>query len=102
MRRWQLTAVLVVLAAAGIGLWTCLPPAGSPRPERPTIEPWPAGPEPVVDVIVTPPPTTLPPRSSPPQRPIVQQLPPDPAPVQYGCGGRAVAADEPVPECGQG
>jgi hypothetical protein len=126
MRRWQLTAVLVVLAGAGVTLAAGVP-AGVVAIDRgrslaaalwesvvltrhddlrrePVAQPEtlpeaaPFGRDP------SPPPTTIPELSEPlrPARPVITVLPPDPAPVHYGCGGRPVPADQPVPACGMG
>jgi hypothetical protein len=126
MRRWQVTAVLVVLAGAGVTLaagmpagavvighgqtllqtlWEAVDPtwrdemAVHPLPVEHTI--------PEVHAFSdrsAPVPTTIPELSEPirPTPPILTVLPPDPVPVRYGCGGRAVRSDEPMPACGMG
>lgn len=109
MRRWQLTAVLVVLAAAGISLATGLPTAAVAaiawlsRPVEPEPVTW------------DPPVGELPTQARPPREPVlipelgepiapvpVLVLPPDPVPVRYGCGGIEVADGQPLPACGMG
>jgi hypothetical protein len=124
MRRWQVTAGLVVLAGIGVTLATGLPAGvvaigqgrtllvalwdavvpdlhhdpdrGEPLPTIPEVTP--------IGTVAEPPPTTIP-ELSEPIRPIPSPrvvLPPDPEPVHYGCGGRPVPADAPMPACGMG
>jgi hypothetical protein len=95
MRRWQVTVVLGVLAVVGLALATGLPwlrsaPLHAPEVVRPA--PAPERVEPMA----------IPELSEPLPVPVLSRLPPDPEPVQYGCGGRVVASDHPVPECGRG
>lgn len=120
MRRWQLTAVMVVLAAAGISLATGLPVGivairwltpdpievadlvGRGDPVEPVVDARTARPgseELLIPELSDPVRPEPPVRSDPP--PVVH-LPPDPVPVHYGCGGSPVPIDQPVPVCGMG
>jgi hypothetical protein len=98
MRRWQVTAALVALAGAGALLSVGLdraPAETEPPRAAGAPGPLPAAPRPV-------PPSAIPELSAPPlPAPVLRALPPDPAPVTYGCGG-AVPEGQPAVECGMG
>lgn len=117
MRRWQLTAILVVLATTGVSLAAGTPVGVSVVRRGRTLlqEVWeqvvptwhddhrdPPPPEPPAPSPV--PSSTIPELSEPLPAPVpvIRVLPPDPVPMHVGCGGAPVPIDQPVPACGRG
>ena len=93
MRRWHLTVVLALLAAAAVAVagpvpWSSRPPV--PETSAPVAPRTAAIPEATPSVRPPPPP--------------VVSLPPDPPakPMYVGCGGGVHERPELAPECGKG